>query len=352
MFRPHPHNIQSRNIVQTFKQTVWAVAVLAVFAWVGNGCNQTQQYAGYQDSVRVLKLYADASFGTLVQELKQAYEARYPKARIELTLASEAEVIAQFQEGKADQVLLARSFPAEEIEVLKAQEIYLNWWYIADEAIAVVLHPDNPDSILSLQQLEDIFTGKTTTWQQLDPHPLLKDKPKAVWAGTNDAIVLAFDSKQPGVMNYLADSVFNGQKPGKGKFFGQDDAKALLAYVAETPGAVGLLNAHFLYYADAPTAGLPVQKVRVAKVSKKPDSPAVKPIPQFVWEGAYPLVRKVFLLSRTTEVNLGAGFAKYAMDTNTGQKLINNIGMAPAEGLTRLVRYESKAVDLETGNPK
>lgn len=38
---------------------------------------------------------------------------------------------------------------------------------IAYDALAVVVHPSNPVKQLTRQQLEDIFRGKVTNWQQV-----------------------------------------------------------------------------------------------------------------------------------------------------------------------------------------
>ena len=38
---------------------------------------------------------------------------------------------------------------------------------IAYDALAVVVHPSNPVKQLTRQQLEDIFRGKITNWQQV-----------------------------------------------------------------------------------------------------------------------------------------------------------------------------------------
>ena len=38
---------------------------------------------------------------------------------------------------------------------------------VAYDALAVVVHPSNPVKQLTRQQLEDIFRGKITNWQQV-----------------------------------------------------------------------------------------------------------------------------------------------------------------------------------------
>ena len=47
---------------------------------------------------------------------------------------------------------------------------------IARDAIAVIVNPENPVNELTLQQISDIYSGKTTNWSEVggDDRPIVK----------------------------------------------------------------------------------------------------------------------------------------------------------------------------------
>ena len=69
--------------------------------------------------------------------------------------------ITAVQEGRCDIGLSSRALKDDE------KSAGLVGTTIALDGIAIIVHPDNPVSDLSVQQIADIYTGKITNWKEL-----------------------------------------------------------------------------------------------------------------------------------------------------------------------------------------
>ena len=69
--------------------------------------------------------------------------------------------ITAVQEGRCDIGLSSRALKDDE------KSAGLIGTTIALDGIAIIVHPDNPVSDLSVQQIADIYTGKITNWKEL-----------------------------------------------------------------------------------------------------------------------------------------------------------------------------------------
>lgn len=69
--------------------------------------------------------------------------------------------IKAVQEGRCDIGLSSRSLKPDELSAGLDETV------IAYDGIAVIVHPDNPVSDLTLSQIADIYTGKITNWSEV-----------------------------------------------------------------------------------------------------------------------------------------------------------------------------------------
>jgi len=75
--------------------------------------------------------------------------------------------IAALMNGTVDIANASRSIKPEEIEAIKANGDEPVEFVIARDAIAIVVNPNNPVNELTLQQISDIYSGKTKNWEEV-----------------------------------------------------------------------------------------------------------------------------------------------------------------------------------------
>ena len=107
---------------------------------------------------------------TLVN-LALAWAERYmqerPNVRISVTGGGSGTGIAAMINGTVDIANASRAMKAEEFEAAQANGITPVEFTVAQDAIAVVVHPSNPVDRLTLQQISDIYIGKITNWREV-----------------------------------------------------------------------------------------------------------------------------------------------------------------------------------------
>lgn len=100
------------------------------------------------------------SMEKVVGALGEAFEANNPGITFTYNPTGSGSGIKAVQEGRCDIGLSSRSLKDAE----KADG--LTETILAYDGIAVIVHPENPVSELTLGQISDIFTGKITNWSE------------------------------------------------------------------------------------------------------------------------------------------------------------------------------------------
>lgn len=106
---------------------------------------------------------------TTVLPIAQAVaEAMADKYEIEVSGGGSSVGIASLIDGTTDIADHSRPMKGKEYAKAVENEVYPFTFHVANDAIAVIVHPSNPIGDLTLDQLKAIFTGKLTRWVQLD----------------------------------------------------------------------------------------------------------------------------------------------------------------------------------------
>lgn len=153
---------------------------------------------------------------------------------------------------------------------LQIQERFFGW-----QGIGVFVNPDNEVSSLSLEQMRNIFTGKSTSWMDA----MGTDNPPTVYLG---------EHQSADAYRYFQDYVLK-QEPFKKDAVVRRYYRSIIKAVASDPYGIGL----------APLAKIEREsrehRVKMIAVRKTKNSPAVFPDNNTVDDRSYPLIRPLYL---------------------------------------------------------
>jgi len=188
------------------------------------------------------------------------------------------------------------------------------------DGIAVIVNAANPVSILSMQQLEDIFTGHTTTW-------------KALGGGPGRISVLARDDKS-GTWDTFKTLVLNSSPldPSARRF---EDSATLSSAVAADPSAIGFIGLPYVNQAKA---------LRIAS-----GATPVAPTVLTVGRETYPLSRRLFLYTAATPRDPLIGRFISFVESDAGQRIVNRDGFVGT--VTSLATSKSSSRTLPSAAP-
>ncbi|GAA4378120.1 substrate-binding domain-containing protein [Hymenobacter koreensis] len=276
-----------------------------------------------------VRLSADATFEPILRSHVDTFQKIYTQAKLNVSYKPEQEVITALLDDSVRAVVVARQLTADEKAVFDQLKIVPRTAHVATDGVAIIVHPSNPDSLLTMAQLRDIFSGAKTQWKQLGGK-----------SGALGEITVVFDQNRSSTARYVQDSVTRGAALVKKAFASESNPK-LIEYVASHPNAIGVIGVNWISDQDDSQVQSFLRKVRVAGISRS-DSPKkadeyVQPFQAYLATKEYPLLRNVYIITREARAGLGTGFASFVAG-NQGQLIFLKSGLMPATGQVRLIQ--------------
>ena len=280
----------------------------------------------------------DETFAPILQAQIDTFSKLYPNAHVKVSFQAEEKVMLDLINDKVKLAVVSRELNAQEIADFAKQTIVPRTVRVGIDGLAIVLNRANPDSLLTVAQLADIFTGKTSTWSQVSGKKALA------------AINVVFDANRSSTARFVRDSVTRGAALTT-RVFAASSNPALLDYVATHPNAIGVVGVNWISDRDDPVAMRFMSKVRVASITARPRPTAndyIQPYQVYLAEKTpeqlaehadlqnYPLRRNLYVISREARAGLGTGFASFVA-SKTGQLIFQKSGLLPAQMQARII---------------
>lgn len=285
-----------------------------------------------------VSISVDETFAPVLESQVDTFQKLYTEAHVKAAYQPEDSVFLNLLNDKVQVIVTSRELNAEEKRVLDKQQMLPRATRIGIDGLAIILHPSNPDSLLTVAQLRDIFAGKTSQWSQLSGHKAL--------GGIN----VVFDANRSSTSRFLRDTLLRGATLTPKAFAAQSNPK-LLDYVATHPSAIGVVGVNWISDFDDPNVRGFLRKVRVASITARPHPTkddyiqpyqvylAQKTAAQIAADPAlqnYPLRRTIYAISREARAGLGTGFVSFIAGQK-GQLIFQKSGLMPANVQARIV---------------
>ena len=266
--------------------------LLALAACQGRAPSDASSQAGFDGPGLTGRLHLAVASGLAEVAHAQAdrFERQYPGAALVATPMTAREALAALQAGAADAAVIDRAPTDDERAALAAAGRAPAETLLGADAVAVVAASGSSVRAVSVADLRGAARG--------DGPFRLATASRNVGATGAAAVALGVEAPRAVQLPTEADVV---------------------GYVATHPEVVGLVS-----YGSLPLAVGPA--VRVVAVD------GVQPTPRAVFEGDYPLVEPVVLLTVAGSGDarvLAAGFARFAASA-VGQEAVLRAGLAPA----------------------
>jgi phosphate transport system substrate-binding protein len=276
----------------------------------------------------VLTIECDEAVAPIMRLEVDEFQRQYPESEITLRVVEAREAIANFASDSVRVIVTARALNAEEKSALEAGKVMYDEYHVAQSAVAVIAHRDNPMKKVTVGQLDSIFSGETTYWPDR--------RPRAV-------IDLAV-----GDVNSSANEVFRTTVM-EGKRFVRSatpisSSGDVFEYVYERPDAIGIIGLAWLKGVAEGVTVMAVGTRGVSPDSTQPPGLFYSPAAAYVFKGYYAISTPVYMYSREVSRDLGLGFIAFVAGVE-GQKLINRNGLVPVTMPVRLIQLSSEQVE-------
>ncbi len=244
----------------------------------------------------------------LGQAWAEAFMQKHPDLSVAVTGGGSGTGIASLIAGSCDIAELSRDMKPDEIAMARKNGIEPKQLEVALDGLAVVVHPANPVSELTMGQLAQIFSGAITNWKDV--------------GGADRQIVVLSREVNSGTHLYFKEHVLrHGRADGKEEFapgaLMLPSSQAIADEVAQNPGAIG-------YYG----MGYISPRQKALHVSLEPGAPHVAPTLENVINKSYPISRPLLMVSKGQPHGLTAQFLDFVLSPE-GQKLVGELDFVP-----------------------
>ncbi len=260
---------------------VWGSRLIIAVILIAGGCRW-----GASTAAHSLVIAGSTSVQPFAEKLAEIFMHQHPKALINVQGGGSSAGVYAARQGAADLGASSRELAPAEKDLIEIP--------IAYDGIAVIVHPTNPLTTLSLEQLRQIFESRLKNWKDLGlpPHPIhLITREEG--SGTREA----FEHLVMGKAEITPAALV------------QDSNGAVRELVAGDPYALGYIS-----------AGLVDGRVKAVAID------GISPTPENIKNRTYELVRRFLLVSRTPPAGLCKAFVEFILSPQ-GQKILETEGL-------------------------
>jgi phosphate transport system substrate-binding protein len=306
----------------------WYSLVLLFVLIIVSSCGSKKNEPTDTPTSGEVAIVVDESFQKLFDTQVYTFESIYPNAKINVSYLHESDALQRLIDDSCKVVVMCRDLTKEERKRFENANLFPISTKIAEDAIVLLINPENMDSTLTVDQVKNILLGNDSLWSQLNK------------ASDLTKINIVFDNTGSANARYMQDTLLNG-KPYSKNVFAVNSNPEVIEYVATHKNALGLLSANWISDVDDSVTTTILKKVKVLALAKDSTTTAVKPYQAYIKTKDYPFTRSVYMINRQTRAGLGMGFVSFVAG-DKGQLMILKAGLVPAIAPVRLVEINTQ----------
>lgn len=295
------------------KFTAFMSVITLVIVLISTGCGSTSQGNENQQSLVEYFYLENKGSDTMVNLAlywAEKYQDLHPEIRISVTGGGSGTGISSLINNTVDIANASRLIKQVEINNARANGVDPIEYVVARDAIAVIVHPDNPIDQLTLKQISDIYTGKLDNWSQL--------------GGENRPIVRLSRETNSGTHVYFLEEVIRLGNPEDKTIFSANtlllpSSEGIIAEVKDNPNAIGYDG-----------LGYVTEEVKVLSIAVDENFAFIYPSLSTVNDNSYAISRNLFIYSAGSPKPFVQDYLNWIMSPE-GQKIVEELGFIPVQ---------------------
>lgn len=244
------------------------------------------------------------------QEGAEVYMKLNPNARVTVTGGGSGVGISALMDGTTDIAMASRSIKFNEKMKISRSGKQLREAVVAYDALAVIVNPNNPITHLTRKQLEAIFRGKVTNWNQVTD--LYTGK-----RGPDLKIIVYSRETSSGTYEFFKTSVLH-EKNYMAGVLSMPATGAVIQSVSQTRGAIGYVGMAYVS-----------KNVKAVKVSYD-GKHFVYPNMDTGRRRIYPIIRELYYYYTADKAGVVEPFIRFLLSPE-GRKIVMKSGYVPVD---------------------
>jgi len=282
------------------KDKLGYLGISLAFAVVAFGCTAPAEKSEEKKSLAVKGSDTMVQLG---QAWAEAFMKEHPDIQVSVTGGGSNTGIAALLNRGTDVCNASRQIKPEELEQAKQKGLDVKEFIVAQDALSVIVHPSNPVTELTLAQIKDIYTGKTTNWKEL--------------GGPDRPIVLNSRETSSGTYTFFTEHVLGKGVPMSEKAMLQPATSEIVRTVAQDAGGIGYVG-----------LGYVTKEVKALRIKKDASAPAVEGTVANVLNKSYPLARPLYEYTAVEPTGVVKTWLDWVM-SDKGQEIVKKLDFVP-----------------------
>ncbi len=266
-----------------------------------------------------ITIAADESLQPIVEAEIMAYNAHYPKAKINVIYMPEQKAMRLMMNDSVNIAIVTREATAGEKAVYTNNNIPYLPAKMALDGVAIISNMESPIKNINLHELKTMFEGKK-----------------------NIDIKLVFDNSSSSNLNYMIQRL--GLKDvNNANIFAANGNKDVIKYIKKNKNAIGFIGGNWISDIDDSKSQNFINSIHVVGISdtKTPDN-YYKPTTASLKARKYPFERKVILHTKKG-YGLTSAFIRFCC-AYIGQLVVEKSGLLPYYIYKREIIIEKKPI--------
>lgn len=238
----------------------------------------------------------------------EKYQSLHPEVQVSVTGGGSGTGITALANNTVDIANASRAIKPEEIEAMQANGIDPVEFVVARDAIAIIVHLENPVRELTLQQISDIYSGKYNNWTEV--------------GGEDRPIVRLSRETNSGTHVYFLEEVLRLGESDNDTLFAPDtlllpSSEGITAEVRDNPNAIGYDG-----------LGYVTPEVKVVGVAAEPGGEYIYPSAETVTSQSYPIARDLYMYTAGEPQEAEGAYLDWILSAEA-QAIVEELGFVP-----------------------
>lgn len=238
----------------------------------------------------------------LVSSWAESFMNAHEGVEVSVTGGGSGTGIAALLNGTTDICAASRDIKPKEISLAEQKGIAPQEYVVALDGIAVIVHPENPVTELTIEQLGKIYTGVYENWSQV--------------GGPDENILVLSRESSSGTYVFFQEHVLSKEDyTDKARLM--PATSSIIQSVTTDKWGIGYVG-----FGYAEEAG---ESVQVLAIKETKDAEAVMPSVETVLDGSYSIARPLHLYTNGEPQGVVAEFIEFAKSPE-GQEIVKETG--------------------------
>ncbi len=286
----------------------WILAIIFIGTTIFTACTSSQEEASTQASSDYIENKGSDTLVNLALAWAEQYQVEQPEIQISVTGGGSGTGFTALINGTIDIANASREIKDLEIEQAESAGFEPVEFTVANDAIAVIVNPENPISELTLEQVASIYKGEINNWSEL--------------GGEDRPIVRLSRETNSGTHVYFLEEVIRLGDDEDTSIFSADtlllpSSEGIIAEVRDNPNAIGYDG---LGYVTA--------EVKMVGLAKVEGGKYILPSAETVKNGQYPVSRSLYMYTRGEPEGIIKDYLEWIVSAEA-QAIVTELGFVP-----------------------